>query len=175
MKYKTNFAARSSAKLTDDVDILAVERDTEEFSAHLKAIQPQMDYIRRLAGREANHTHHVLYRYVELMRISRPAVTVEEANVLLEAMDRGSGPFLHSVEGLKEYFCVVVEGWYGYLGLFRNWTPERDRFLKKLRSMPELALCSLVDSVAQVLNAEHRGDLGNYFNLTTERGVPWNG
>ncbi len=181
MKHKTRSVGVSSEKSPADVDILAVKRAIEEFRAHIKAIQPQMAYIARItdpkvafgAQSGTNRVQCVMFRYAELMRINRPRITVHEAALLVLAMNRGNGPFLHPVHDLATYFCVALEG----LSLRMTGLPcgnctQMVLLLTKLRKMTSLELCSLVDSVDQVVASGKSemtwAELNSYFNLSGE-------
>ncbi len=163
----------------DGVDILAVERATEEFRAHLRTVEPGIEYIRRLVGPKAAQVHHVLYRYVELMRIARPQLSFKEAALLVDVLNSGRTLFFQPPNELKEYIATEVEDWLGLYGDFKGCTVDCDTFAKKLRLLSAAELCSLVDSIDQWGNSSKRSlspsGLAPYFNLNSERGVSCRG
>ncbi len=163
----------------DEADKIAVKRATEEFRAQLSNAHSGIEYIRRLAGPEAEEVHHVLYRYVELMRLSRPQLSFEEASLLIEALNGGRTLFFQPPNELKEYIIAEIEDWLEYYGNFNAPAASCSTLANKLRLLSTVELCSLVDSIDQWWKCDEQcvsaAGLAPYFNLTTERGMLCNG
>lgn len=163
---------------TRNPKILTAERAAEEFRAQLKSFEPQIEYIRGLAGPIAGRVHRVLHRYLKVMADNRPMVSVDEAILLVDVLNSRDALFLREPADLRDTVAFNVEIWlmlYGGDGL----KIDGKRFVERLRRMPTIQLCSLIDSIDEWWNSSERSTsfagLARYFNLEAERGVPCRG
>lgn len=153
----------SSSDPTSDVNILAVERATEESSAYLKS-----------AGVAP------LVRRRKLLACHRPELYQVEAEFLVIVLRDTDRSLIVDAEDLAEAVQDAVERrMSSLLKQDERCSSTFEKFLQRLRGLTELEVGSVVTSMIQWSNSPERSNgmdgLARYFNLKRESGVTRHG